>query len=84
MTTPQATTRKPAGRDGVTRRVAAHVTRRFPEMRGITPSTTAGHAAGQTVYTFRTQVEMGAGHMTYIVRVVVDEHGRILRTISSH
>lgn len=76
--------RKPTTTTAVTRRVMAHVSRRFPEMRGVAPSTTSGQSAGQMIYTFRTQVELDAGRMTCIVRVVVDEQGRILRTISSH
>ncbi|MCW5881423.1 MAG: hypothetical protein KIS91_10870 [Anaerolineae bacterium] len=82
--TSQTSARTPSPPTAITRRVIAHVTRRFPEMRGVVPSTSNGQSAGQMIYTFRTQVELDTGRMTCIVRVIVDEQGRIVRTISSH
>ena len=70
--------------DPMTRRVTLHVIKRFPEMRGVMPKQAPGQAPGQQVFTFRTHVDMGAGRMVCVVRVVVDETGHILRTITSH
>ena len=81
---PRKNAKYPCTPAAITRRVIAHVTRRFPEMRGVVPSTSNGQSAGQMIYTFRTQVELDTGRMTCIVRVIVDEQGRIVRTISSH
>ena len=70
--------------DPMTRRVTLHVIKRFPEMRGVMPKQAPGQAPGQHVFTFRTQVDMGAERMVCVVRVVVDDSGHILRTITSH
>lgn len=70
--------------DPVARRVTNHVCRRFPEMKGVAPSQRPGQGPGEVVYTFRTTVSLDQGRMTYVVRVVVDERGRIVRTVTSH
>ena len=70
--------------DPLAQRVTSHVLKRFPYLRGVTPRQAPGQAPGQTVFTFRTQVDLGAGRMVCVVRVVVDADGHILRTISSH
>lgn len=74
----------PRTSDTLTRRVTSQVVKRFPVMAGIAPKRTAGQAPGQEVFTFRTTIEVHGGRMPYIVRVVVDDEGRILRTITSH
>ena len=70
--------------DALAQRVTSHVVKRFPYMRGVTPRNAPSQTPGQEVFTFRTTVDLGAGRMVCVVRVVVDADGHILRTISSH
>ena len=70
--------------DPLAQQVTSHVVKRFPYMRGVTPRKAAGQSTGQEIFTFRTTVDLGAGRMVCVVRVVVDADGHILRTISSH
>ena len=70
--------------DPLAQRVTSHVVKRFPYMRGVTPRQGPGQTSGQAIFTFHTTVDLGAGRMVCVVRVVVDADGHILRTISSH
>ncbi len=81
--TPSSVTR-PMGVDTLTRRITNYVAHRFPEMRGVLPTRREGPLPGEEVFTFRTKLDLGAGRLTYVVRVVVDDQGRVVRTVTSH
>ncbi len=77
-------TRPAPAADPLVQRVTSYVVKRFPYMRGVAPRTAPGQTPDQAVFTFRTTVDLGAGRMVCVVRVVTDAEGHILRTISSH
>ena len=62
-------------------KINQRVYREYPEMRGTRPSVVSGEKRCTLVY--KTRVQTPAGTMTRVVRVVADEHGRIVRISTS-
>jgi len=63
-------------------KVSRQVLRTFPEMDGVVPTVRSqpGGDAGQYLLTYKGKAALPGGKsLTRIVRVVADDHGRILR-----
>jgi hypothetical protein len=62
-------------------KISQRVTREYPEMCGVRPSISSGEKRSTLVY--KTTVQTPAGPMARVVRVVADEHGRVVRMSTS-
>ena len=62
-------------------KINQRVYREYPEMRGTRPSVSQGENPCTLVY--KASVHTPAGPMARVVRVVADEHGRVVRVSTS-
>jgi hypothetical protein len=62
-------------------KINQRVYREYPEMRGTRPSVTRDGPHCTLVY--KTRVQTPAGPLARVVRVVADEHGRVVRISTS-
>jgi hypothetical protein len=62
-------------------KISQRVFREYPEMRGARPSITSGDKRCTLIY--KARVQTPAGPMARVVRVVADEHGRVIRISTS-
>jgi hypothetical protein len=62
-------------------KISQRVIREYPEMRGVRPSISSGDKRSTLVY--KATVQTPAGPMARVVRVVADDHGRVVRMSTS-
>lgn len=69
--------------ESIKEKVSKKVYRQFPELAGKSPSLSS-RPGGETLYTYKGNVKLPNGKsMSRVVRVVVNENGRILKLTSS-